>query len=163
MSEAVTTLPDAGGVLAFDFGEKRIGVATGDLMVKLATPLMTIHSESNDDRFQQVGKLIQEWQPVLLVVGLPTHMDGTEHDLTRLCRKFANRLFGRFALPVRLVDERLSSAVADTLLAEIGLSSRKRKPALDQVAALQILQAFFDHPEASIAHHATQALPKQMG
>ncbi|MBB5019338.1 putative Holliday junction resolvase [Chitinivorax tropicus] len=163
MSGVVTALPNAGGVLAFDFGEKRIGVATGDLAVKLATPLTTIQAESNDDRFQQIGRLIDEWQPILLIVGLPSYMDGTEHDMTRLCRKFSNRLHGRFALPVRLVDERLSSAVADTMLAELGLSSRKRKPALDQVAALQILQAFFDHPEASIAHDAVQALPKQTG
>ncbi len=148
------TLPDSGGVLAFDFGEKRIGVATGDLSVRLATPLTMIATDSNDERFTRIGALIAEWQPVLLVVGLPTHMDGTEHELTRLCRKFANRLYGRFALPVRLVDERLSSAVADGMLAEIGLSARKRKPALDQVAALQILQAFFDHPEASVAHNA---------
>lgn len=71
-----------GTVLAFDFGEKRIGVATGETLLCSAHPLMVIHAESNDDRFAAIGKLIDEWTPVQLVVGLPTHADGTPHELS---------------------------------------------------------------------------------
>ena len=83
-------MPDT--LLAFDFGEKRIGVAVGNTIVGIAHPLQTIATESNDERFSTIGHLIAEWQPAQLVVGLPSHMDGTEHELSRLCRKFANRL-----------------------------------------------------------------------
>ncbi len=152
-------LPAAGAVLAFDYGEKRIGVASGDLALRVAMPLQTIAAESNDDRFGAVASLLREWEPVLLLVGLPVHLDGSGHDMTRLARKFANRLHGRFGLPVRLVDERLSSALADSMLAETGLRARKRKPALDQVAAQPILQQFFDYPAQSIPHDAPGEYP----
>ena len=150
----VLVLPERGLVLCFDYGEMRIGVAVGDFSVKLATPLQTISGEANDVKFAAIEKLLREWTPVLLLTGLPAHLDGQAHDMTRLARKFANRLHGRFGLPVRLMDERLSSAQADSMLAETGLRARKRKPALDQVAAQQILQQFFDSPAQSIAHDA---------
>jgi putative Holliday junction resolvase len=134
-----------GTILAFDFGEKRIGVAVGDNLVGLAHPLQTISAESNDVRFATIASLIAEWRPVLLVVGLPTHMDGTEHALTLLCKKFARRLEGRFNLPVALVDERLTSAEASQTLKELGVGGRKQKPMLDQVAAQLILQHYLDH------------------
>lgn len=152
-------LPASGMVLAFDYGEKRIGVASGDLLLKLATPLQTITAEANDVKFAAIEKLLREWLPVLLLVGLPGHMDGNTHEMTRLARKFANRLHGRFGLPVRLIDERLSSALADSMLAETGLRAKKRKPALDQVAAQQILQQFFEYPAQSIAHDAPGDFP----
>ena len=78
------------------------------------------------------------------VVGLPAHLDGNEHALSRLSRKFAQRLHGRFSLPVILVDERLSSAEASRSLKQAGLSGRRQKPVLDQVAAQTILQSYFD-------------------
>ncbi len=131
-------------VLAFDFGEARIGVAVGTAELGIPHPVETIAFDDNERRFARIGALIAEWQPQRLVVGLPTHMDGTEHDMSRLARKFANRLNGRFDLPVDLVDERLSSAVASDVLNESGLRGRKQKPALDQVAAMQILQGWFD-------------------
>jgi putative Holliday junction resolvase len=144
-AEHTTPTQAIGTILAFDFGEKRIGVAVGDNLVGLAHPLQTIAAESNDVRFATIGRLIAEWQPVLLVVGLPTHMDGTEHELTLLCKKFARRLEGRFNLPVALVDERLSSAEASQTLKEAGIGGRKQKPMLDQVAAQLILQHYLDH------------------
>lgn len=144
-AEHTTPTQAIGTILAFDFGEKRIGVAVGDNLVGLAHPLQTISAESNDVRFATIGGLIAEWQPVLLVVGLPTHMDGTEHELTLLCKKFARRLEGRFNLPVALVDERLSSAEASQTLKEAGIGGRKQKPMLDQVAAQLILQHYLDH------------------
>ncbi len=133
-----------GTLLAFDFGERRIGVAVGDFCVGIAHPLQTIDTESNDVRFKIIAALIAEWKPTRLVVGLPTHMDGSEHMLTLLCRKFARRLEGRFGLPVTLVDERLSSAEASESLRQAGIGGRRQKPMLDQVAAQHILQSFFD-------------------
>ena len=90
----------AGTVLAFDFGEARIGVAQGDAELGLSHPLATVTGNSNDEKFNAIAKLIREWQPKHLVVGLPTHADGTEHELTRLSRKFGRRLHGRFNLPI---------------------------------------------------------------
>ena len=134
----------AGTTLAFDFGEVRIGVAQGDAEVGLSHPLTTVTGGSNEAKFEAVAKLVDEWQPVQFVVGLPVHADGTEHELTRLSRKFGRRLQGRFKLPVYWVDERMSSLYAESLLAEAQVFGRKQKAVLDQVAAQAILQGFFE-------------------
>lgn len=134
-----------GSVLAFDFGEKRIGVAVGEHQIGIAHPLVTIAAEANDERFRQIEALIAEWRPTLLIVGLPLSVDGGEHALTALSRKFARRLDGRFGLPVALVDERYTSAQASQSLNEIGIGGRKQKTMLDQVAAQHILQSYFDN------------------
>ena len=133
-----------GTVLAFDFGQKRIGVAVGDTVIGLAHPLTTIASEKNDQRFSQISVLIENWDPVFLVVGLPSHVDGSEHELTRLSQRFARRLAGRFNLKVLLVDERYTSNTAGAALRQAGVSGRKQKQFLDQIAAQHILQSFFD-------------------
>ncbi|TCO98858.1 Holliday junction resolvase RuvX [Uruburuella suis] len=133
-----------GTTLAFDFGEARIGVAEGDAEVGTAHPLATVTGEGNEAKFAVIAKLVAEWQPRQLVVGLPAHTDGSEHELTRLCRKFGRRLHGRFDLPVYWVDERLSSLYAESLLAEAQVFGRKQKAVLDQVAAQAILQGFFE-------------------
>src|SRR5690348_4653558 len=136
---------DRGGmVLAFDFGRKRIGVAIGSRELGLAHPLATVDAEKTANRFSRIGELIAEWRPVLLVVGLPVHADGKEHELTRLSRRFAQQLEGRFAIPVALVDERYTSISDSSALREAGVKGRKQKPMLDQVAAQLILQAYFD-------------------
>lgn len=134
----------AGTTLAFDFGEVRIGVAQGDAEVGLSHPLTTVTGGSNEAKFEAMAKLVDEWQPVQFVVGLPVHADGTEHELTRLSRKFGRRLQGRFKLPVYWVDERMSSLYAESLLAEAQVFGRKQKAVLDQVAAQAILQGFFE-------------------
>jgi putative holliday junction resolvase len=137
--------PDiVGTVLAFDFGEKRIGVAVGESMLKVAHPLTTINAEQNEVKFAQIGELIKEWRACLLVVGLPMHMDGEPHLLTQLSKKFAQRLEGRFNLPVVMVDERLSSAEAAQNLSAAGIKGIKQKAMLDAVAAQSILQSYFD-------------------
>jgi len=143
-----------GTVLAFDFGEKRIGVATGETLLGNAHPLTVIHAESNDDRFAAIGKLVAEWQPVLLVVGLPTHADGTAHEMTRLATKFGERLQRRFKLPIGYADERLTSVDAESRLRETGRNSKSAKPLLDAVAAQLILQTWFESP-----HHVIPAQP----
>lgn len=137
--------PDiAGTVLAFDFGEKRIGVAVGETLLKAAHPVTTIEAETNDEKFSQIAKVIQEWRPSLLVVGLPIHMDGAEHTLTHLAKKFAQRLEGRFNLPVTMMDERLTSVEAAGRLHAAGIKGAKQKKLLDAVAAQSILQSYFE-------------------
>ncbi len=143
-----TERPLVGTVLAFDFGEKRVGVAVGDLALGLAHPLATVSEGITKRRFDTIAKLIEEWKPVQLVVGLPTHADGTDHELTRLCRRFARRLEGRFGVSIRLVDERYTSITASVALREAGIKGKKQKLVLDQVAAQQILQSYFDRQYA---------------
>jgi len=121
-------------IFAFDFGVKRIGVAMGNTMIRQAQPVKVISAIDNATRFADIGALLDEWKPARLVVGLPMHPDGAEHDMTARARKFANQLHGRFNLPVELVDERYSSAVI----------SAKRGEVIDDRAAAIILQQYFD-------------------
>lgn len=148
MPSGLAALLPSGTLLAFDFGTKRIGVAIGNTISGTARPLTTLHGEQNEHRFQAIAALINEWQPIALVVGLPCNEDGSPHELTRLSRRFAQRLKGRFNLPTLLVDERYTSAAASTVLNAAGVHGIKQKPLLDQVAAQQILQAYFDEPVA---------------
>jgi putative Holliday junction resolvase len=136
-------MPD-GTVLAFDFGTRRIGVAVGEMMLGQARPLTLIEAAANDTRFPAIGKLIAEWRPVRLVVGLPLRLDGEAHEMTARCRRFAHQLEGRYHLPVVLVDERLTSAVAEEHLRAGGLDWRARKRSLDAEAAAILLQSHFD-------------------
>ena len=141
-------MPEATGtVLAFDFGLKRIGVAIGtrlDGRLGSARALTTIDGEANDTRFAAIAALIAEWQPLRLLVGRPLNEDGTPHDMTARCDRFAKQLSGRFRLPVDLVDERFSSVAAESGLREQGLSWQQRKARLDAEAALIILQSWSD-------------------
>ena len=148
-------MPEAGSVLAFDFGVKRIGVASGTLLDAgrpgPARALTTIASEANDARFSAIAALIAEWQPVRLLVGRPLNEDGTPHEMTARCERFANPLRGRFRLPVDEIDERFSSTAADQGLRERGLGWRERKAQVDAEAALVILQSWFDTHAAAPA------------
>ena len=134
-----------GTVLGFDFGLARIGVAVGETETGHAHPLAVIAEEANAARFAAIEKLLAEWKPASLVVGLPVHLDGSEHAMTVRCRRFANQLHGRYGLPVALVDERLSSAAAEEHLAEAGRRGwRQQKPLLDAAAAQIILLPCFE-------------------
>lgn len=134
----------AGTVLAFDFGERRIGVAVGEIQLGMAHPLATIEAESNDDRFARIEKLITEWHPVLFIVGLPLAMDGGEHATTALARRFAQRLEGRYGIETRLVDERLTSVEAERQVREMGKDVRSSRAKIDQLAARLILESYFN-------------------
>ncbi len=131
-------------MLAFDFGTRRIGVAVGNTLLRVARPLTTIAAEANAARFAAVAALIGEWQPDLLVVGHPVHADGAEHALTARAGRFARQLAGRFGLPVAQVDERFTSVAAEDALAAAGFRAGARKTARDEVAAQLILQSWFD-------------------
>lgn len=133
-----------GCALGFDFGETRIGVAQGNTEIGIAHPIATVSGSSNDEKFAAIAKLIAEWQPQFLVVGVPTHADGTEHDMTRLAKTFGHRLNGRFRLPIYWVDERFSSVYAEELLRQAQVFGKKQKAVLDQVAAQAILQTCLD-------------------
>ena len=135
-----------GTVLAFDFGEKRIGVAVGERSLAQAHPLTTIRSEANAERFAAIAALIAEWKPVSLVVGLPVALDGTPHAMTARCTRFANQLRGRFGLPVESAEERLTSVEAEELLREAGHDARKARDHVDAMAAQIILQCHFERP-----------------
>ena len=150
MPDGATAPIPSGTLLAFDFGTKRIGIAVGNTISHTSQPLATINDEKNDTRFAAIAALLEEWQPAALVVGLPCNDDGTPHEMTALCRRFANRLKGRFNLPTLLVDERYTSAAASSVLDEAGIYGRKQKSLIDQYAAQQILQAYFDEPGAGI-------------
>jgi putative holliday junction resolvase len=139
---------ETGTVLAFDFGEKRIGVAVGDLAVRIAHPLTTIADADNAARFAAIGALIAEWHPARFVVGLPMHADGTEHEVSRLARRFAHRLEGRFGIRAALVDERLTSRSAEGRLRDSGVRADKIERSLDAAAAQEILQAYFESEAA---------------
>ena len=121
-------------ILAFDFGLKRIGVAIGNSMICQAKPLSVITATANEPKFAAIDSLIKEWGASRIVVGLPSHPDGTEHEMSARCRRFANQVHGRFNLPVELVDERYSSAVI----------TAKRGEVIDDRAAAIILQQYFD-------------------
>lgn len=121
-------------LLAFDFGLKRIGVAVGNTFLKQAQALTVISAESNTTKFDAIAALLKEWQVTHCVVGLPFQPDGSEHEMTLRCRRFANQLQGRFGVTTTLVDERYTSAVIPSRRGEI----------IDAQAAALILQQYFD-------------------
>ena len=133
-------------VLAFDFGTRRIGVAVGNTLLRVARPLTTIAAEATAARFAAVAALIDEWQPNVLVVGVPVHADGVPHEMTARAERFARQLEGRFGIEVARVDERYTTEEAESMLAAAGVRAGDRKAVRDEVAAQLILQAWFDDP-----------------
>jgi putative Holliday junction resolvase len=139
-----------GTVLAFDFGTRKIGVAVGNTMLRVAHPLTTIRAEASDKRFDAIAALVAEWHPSRLVVGRPLHDDGSEHEMTARAERFARQLEGRFGIPVARVDERFTTRTAAESLAAAGVHGDARRAAQDEVAAQTILQAFFDDPHSTV-------------
>ncbi|ACR27912.1 Holliday junction resolvase RuvX [Burkholderia glumae] len=133
-------------LLAFDYGEKRIGVAVGNTLTRTARALVIVANLNRDHRFKAIGELIAEWRPDALVVGLPLHPDGTPHEMTQQARRFGNQLNGRFSLPVSWIDERYSSVEARAQLRERGArgAARGAAAAVDAEAARVILQTHLD-------------------
>jgi putative Holliday junction resolvase len=134
-------------VLAFDFGHRRIGAACGDTLSRSASPLAGIPNTDSGPRWDLIDALIREWQPALMVVGLPYNVDGSESAMSLAARGFADALAQRYTLAVRLVDERYSSLEAETRLKserEAGLRKRKvAKADVDAAAACVILERWF--------------------
>lgn len=130
--------------LGFDFGTRRIGVAVGQELTRTAEPLTTLHASAGGPDWQAIDRLVADWRPDAMVVGLPLNMDQTEHEVTEAARRFGNQLRGRYNLPVHLVDERLSSIEAERHLRDSALPKHKRqaREAIDQVAAQLILESW---------------------
>jgi putative Holliday junction resolvase len=127
-------------VLGFDFGLRYIGVAVGQEVTRTANPLTTLKAHDGKPNWDQVTKLIEQWRPDLLIVGLPLNMDQSEQPLTQAARRFGNRLHGRYSLTVEWVDERLSTVEAWEQLT-LGSSFLGRRD-IDQLAAQCILQTW---------------------
>jgi putative Holliday junction resolvase len=121
--------------MAFDFGTKRIGVAVGNTVTQAGQPIKTIAEVSDDARFKVIEGLLKEWQPNRLVVGMPCHPDGAEHEMSAKARRFGNQLHGRFQLPVDWVDERYTSAVLE--------GNSEMRDNLDAESAALILEQYF--------------------
>lgn len=133
-------------LLGFDYGTRRIGVAVGQEVTRSVAPLTTLSRKTDKPDWDAITRLIAEWQPDLLIVGLPLTLDGEDQEMTRRARRFGNQLKGRYNLPVELVDERLTSYEAQGLLRQRSHSGagRNDSQAVDEVAAQLILQSWFD-------------------
>ena len=131
-------------LLAFDYGLKQIGVASGQTATGSASPLTVLKARDGIPQWDQVENLLREWQPDRVLVGLPLNMDGSESELSTRARKFANRLHGRFGVTVEMVDERLSSYAAKTEQRAAGGSNDYRKNPVDALAAQIILEGWLN-------------------
>jgi len=152
---ATDTEVRSGTVLAFDFGTRRIGVAMGTLELSMAHPLAAIQYDDNQRRFAAISALVEEWQPVRLVLGCPGLSDDTPHPLAPAIQRFARRLRARFALPVDLVEEALSSWAASRRMSEAGIPAREQKQRIDSMAACVVLESWF----ATAACHSAGTNP----
>ena len=131
--------------LGFDFGNKKIGVAVGHLLTGIASPLLTLRSINQNPNWEGIGKLIKEWQPAGLVVGISKQMDGSDNLITPRMLKFCRQLDGRYRLPVFQQDEALSTFEAKQLLFdEVNVSATKLWAVQDQLAAQLILQTWLN-------------------
>jgi putative Holliday junction resolvase len=132
-------------LLGFDFGTKRIGIAIGQEVTGTVNPLTTVTAIKQKPDWESISKIITEWQPDLLVVGLPLHMDGTEQEMTQAARRFSNQLNGRYQIPIALMDERLSSNEAESILNE--QSGFHDKAQIDMMSAQLILQSWMSQQQ----------------
>lgn len=131
-------------VVGFDFGKKYIGVAVGQEITGTATPLASVKAKDGIPQWHEIEKFLKEWQPQLVVVGLPLNMDGTEQPLTKDARKFGNRIHGRFGLPVEFQDERLTTADAKERLFASGGYRNLQKDHIDTLSACLIIESYFE-------------------
>ncbi|HEY8385267.1 MAG TPA: Holliday junction resolvase RuvX [Porticoccaceae bacterium] len=144
-------MPDAQAVqtaLAFDYGLGHIGCAAGQTLTGTGTPLVALQARDGQPDWEAVARLIGEWRPAILLVGLPLNMDGSESDLCVRARKFARRLHGRFGLPVAMVDERLSTREAK---ARAGRRDSYRTNPVDDIAAQVILETWLADTRCGLA------------
>lgn len=132
--------------MTFDYGERRIGVAFANTETSLATPLTTLCARQGEPAWNELDALVAEWQPRVLVAGMPYNMDGSESPLSERARAFADRLASRYALPVELVDERLTSVEASSSLRQqrqTGARKRRvRREDVDSHAARLIAESW---------------------
>lgn len=143
--------------LGFDYGSRHLGIAVGSSATGTARPLGSTPVRAGIPDWATVDRLVKEWQPAALIVGLPLNMDDSENDMTRAARKFGHRLHARYNLPVHWVDERLTSVDAKNVLVEARVPWKQRRAQVDKLAAQGILQAYLDetkHPLKESRHVA---------
>jgi putative Holliday junction resolvase len=146
-SEPAVTRSPCRVALGFDFGRARIGVAVGEAVTGSARPLRTLLARQQRPDWDAIGRLIAEWRPDLLVVGIPRHADGTANAVTEAALRFGRQLHGRFRLPVTTIDERLSSWEAEQRRFEAAVTASRRRDdnaALDAESAAVILESWFN-------------------
>ena len=131
-------------LMGFDFGTRSIGIATGQEITGTASPLTSLKANDGIPDWSQLEKLLKEWRPDLLVVGLPLNMDGTEQEMTVRARKFGQRLHGRFGFQVEFKDERLTTTDAKARLFEHGGYKALGKSRVDAVSAQLILESWME-------------------
>jgi putative Holliday junction resolvase len=131
-------------IIGFDFGKKYIGVAVGQEITGSASPLGSIKANDGIPNWDSLTTYLKEWQPDLIVVGLPLNMDGTEQQLTKDARKFGNRINGRFGIKVEFQDERLTTADAKEQLFTRGGYKNLKKDNIDAESARLIIESFFE-------------------
>ncbi|KNC12057.1 Holliday junction resolvase [Klebsiella sp. RIT-PI-d] len=134
----------SGTFLSFDFGTKSIGVAIGQQITGTARPLNAIKAQDGTPDWSVIERLLKEWQPDAVIIGLPLNMDGSEQPLTARARKFANKIHGRFGVTVTLHDERLSTVEARAGLFEHGGFRALNKGSVDSASAVIILESYFE-------------------
>ncbi len=138
-------------VLGFDFGRLRIGVAVGQEITATAQPLVTLTAPRQGPDWDAITRLIAEWRPQLLVVGVPRHADGSASDITMAALGFSRQLRHRYGLPVETMDERLSSHEAASRLAARPGRRRQARQGVDPLAAAVILESWFNQPRVNVS------------
>lgn len=131
-------------LLAFDYGTKNIGVACGQTITRTANVQPPLKAKDGIPDWNQIEKIVKDWQPDLVLVGLPLNMDNSESELSARARKFANRLHGRFGVKVEMVDERLSSFEAKSEVMERSGSRDYKNNPVDSIAARLILESWIE-------------------
>lgn len=134
--------------MAFDFGTQRIGIAVGQRLTGQASPIEPIKARDGIPNWDQLERIITEWQPQAFVTGLPLNMDGSPSELSRRAKKFANRLEGRFHRPSFTHDERLTSYEAKGRVIEAGGNRNFGENSVDGIAAQLILESFLSQYNA---------------
>lgn len=140
-------------LLAFDYGRKKIGVATGQELTCTASALTTLHNIQGKPDWPEINNLMETWKPDALVIGIPYHMDGSEQDITRSARRFGRQLHERFQIQVYEMDERLSSREAENQIAgqrASGHRKKTKKEDVDKLAAQIILQSWLEQPPGNV-------------
>jgi putative Holliday junction resolvase len=131
-------------VLGFDYGEQRIGVATGQTITCSANPLITLKAVQQKPDWPAIEKLIAQWRPDALIVGVPRYLDGTESEMSRKAERFSRQLEGRFNLPVYTINEALSSFEAEQHLKQTTKIAKHNKQEIDKMAAAIIVQSWLE-------------------
>lgn len=145
--QSADDFPETGPLLGIDYGSRRVGIAICTSTQTIASPVLNYTRQTPEVDARRLVKLVEEWQPVGLVVGLPVHMSGEEGEKARAARKFGQWAARVTGLPLRFFDERFTSLTAEARLMESGLSPAKQKARRDKVAAQVMLQGYLDAPD----------------